>query len=150
MAAIDAVYEFSTNDAIEASKYSENNVDLGNLSISYPQIGALFLNCILRTGWTSLTSIDVILRSGTGTDGTDLNAGIFELMSRLTLSSDRSLATTAGDGLVLMSMAMPLTITARYLQMYYTLNTISGTGYIDCYLGLHPINEQINIQEAPA
>jgi len=151
MAAIDAVWEFSSADAIGASAYSENHIDLGASGVSPFQIGNLFLNCILTRGaGTSLTSIDVILRCGTGTDGTDINAGIYELMSRLTLHTDRAIDTT-GNGLVLMSQSMPLGITARYVQVYYTLDTLAGAGLlIDCYLGLHPLNPQVSIQQAPA
>lgn len=150
MAAIDAKWEFSDAESVSASGYSENHVDLGNYSISYPQIGNLFLNCILTTGFTGCTSIDVILRTDSSTDGTDLDTDETDIMSRLTLHADRGLATTGADGLVLCSMACPLIIVSRYLQVYYTLAGASGTAVIDCYMGLHPINEQINIQESPA
>ena len=152
MANIDRVWEFSSEQVIGADGYSTDSVDLSTNVGTYPQMGALFLNCVMVRGiGTSLTSLDVILRTGTGTDGSDdLNAGIYELMSRLTLHSDRDL-TTANNGLVLLSQSMPLGITARYIQVYYDFDTESGTGMlIDCWAGLSPINEQLSIQEGPA
>ena len=150
MANIDAKWEFSDGESISADAYSENLVDLGSLGVTYPQIGQLYLNAVLITGFTSCTSIDVILRSGTGIAGGEINAGIISHLSTLTLSSDRSLATAAGDGLVLMSAAIPLTVVQRYVQVYYDMNTPSGTAVIDAWAGLSPINEQLNIQEEPS
>tara|TARA_Y100000310_G_scaffold283228_1_gene305068 strand:+ start:129 stop:572 length:444 start_codon:yes stop_codon:yes gene_type:complete len=147
MANIDAKWEFSSADSISADAYSENVVDLGANVGSNPQIGGLFLNVVMTTGFTSCTSIDVLLRSGTGTDGTDLNAGVFEVMSALVVSSDRDLAT---DGLVLVSASVPLAIVARYLQVYYDVDTPSGTAVIDAWMGLSPINQSLTIQEEPS
>ena len=152
MANIDVKWEFSDGESISADAYSENLVDLGSLGVTYRQIGQLYLNVVLTTAFTSCTSIDVILRSGTGVDGDpgEINAGIISHLSTLTLSSDRSLATTAGDGLVLMSAAIPLTVVQRYVQVYYDVDTPSGTAVIDAWAGLSPINEQLNIQEEPS
>ncbi len=150
MANIDAKWEFSDGESISADAYSENLVDLGDLGVTYRQIGQLYLNVVLTTAWTSCTSVDVILRSGTGISGGEINAGIISHLSTLTLSSDRSLATTAGDGLVLMSAAIPLMVVQRYVQVYYELTTPSGTAVIDAWAGLSPINEQLNIQEEPS
>ena len=144
MSNIDAKWEFSAADEISADAYSENIIDLGADIGSNPQIGNLFLNVVMTTAFTTCTSIDVLLRTGTGTDGTDLNAGIKEVLSQLTLSSDRDLNT---DGLVLMSAAVPLAIVARYLQVFYDLDTPAGTAIIDAWMGLSPINEVLNIQE---
>ncbi len=150
MANIDVKWEFSDGESISADAYSENLVNLGNLGVTYPQIGQLYLNVVLVTAFTSCTSIDVILRSGTGISGGEINAGIISHLSTLTLSSDRSLATTAGDGLVLMSAAIPLTVVQRYVQVYYDVDTPSGTAVIDAWAGLSPINERLNIQEEPS
>ena len=150
MANIDAKWEFSDGESISADAYSENLVDLGDLGVTYRQIGQLYLNVVLTTAWTSCTSVDVILRSGTGISGGEINAGIISHLSTLTLSSDRSLATTAGDGLVLMSAAIPLTVVQRYVQVYYDMDTPSGTAVIDAWAGLSPINERLNIQEEPS
>ncbi len=150
MANIDVKWEFSDGESISADAYSENLVDLGSLGVTYRQIGQLYLNVVLVTAFTSCTSIDVILRSGTGISGGEINAGIISHLSTLTLSSDRSLATTAGDGLVLMSAAIPLTVVQRYVQVYYDVDTPSGTAVIDAWAGLSPINERLNIQEEPS
>ncbi len=150
MANIDAKWEFSDGESISADAYSENLVDLGDLGVTYRQIGQLYLNAVLITGFTSCTSIDVILRSGTGISGGEINAGIISHLSTLTLSSDRSLATSAGDGLVLMSAAIPLAVLQRYVQVYYDVDTPSGTAVLDAWMGLSPINERLNIQEEPS
>ncbi len=147
MAFIDAKWEFSDGDSIAEDAYSENHIDLGNLGDSYPQIGFLWLNCVLSTAFTTCTSIDVILRAATGTDGTDINAGIYEVVSKLTVSSDRDLAV---DGLVLCSIGVPLETLSRYLQVYYDVDTPAGTAAIDCWMGLHPVNQSLSIQNSPS
>lgn len=147
MGAIDKKWEFSDAESVSGSGFSVNSVDLGNLGISYPQIGNLFLNAVLSTAFTSLTSIDVILQTGTaaaGGDGNDLSAAVVEVVSRLcTVDLDV-------DGTVLCSLSVPMWVVKRHVQVLYTLVSASGTAVIDCWMGLHPINQFVNIQEAPA
>lgn len=141
MSLIDANGQFSSADTISADAYSENIIDTQAQSptSSDRQVGPVYLNSLLSTGFTSLTSIKVVLRTSDTNDGTDLNGTVLDLVSFMQtedLDAPRSLG----------SVQIPMNKALRYLQVWYDVDTPSGSGNLETWLGMEPIVESLNIQ----
>ena len=86
------------------------------------------------------------LRTGTGTDGTDINAGAITLLETPSMAGDDARLDTAGDAILDCSIPMRQMTRQRYWQLYYAQAGTTPSITIDASFSFAPSRTNYNIQ----
>ena len=98
---------------------------------------------------TENETYELQLRCGTGTDGTDINAGAKIILSTTALNGNDARLATAGK--YVLRCSLPFEANLRYLQWYYAQVGTTNTWTIDASLSptKPPTDDNIQVTQSP-
>lgn len=88
---------------------------------------------------------EFVLRTGTGTDGTDINAGALSIISTTVLNGDNARLDASGDWILRCTMPMECSA-QRYVQLYYDRSGTTTSITIDFSISPSKPRTDYNIQ----
>lgn len=125
-----------------------------DLASAYADIGVagkawLVVKCTVAADYsTGNETYQFVLRSGTGTDGTDINAGVLDLAETEDMNGDDVRVDVAGDWI--WRIAIPIDLKQRYIQLFKNLGGTSPTISISASLVSDLPPSDVNRQVHPA
>ena len=98
---------------------------------------------------TENETYELQLRKGTGTDGTDINAGAVIVLSTGAMNGNDARLATAGK--YVLRCSLPFEANLRYLQLYYAQTGTTPTWTIDASLSptKPPTDDNIQVTQSP-